>query len=82
MPEVEIIVLFMVILAVIAVYYFLKIAKHLIVNTVLGLIFLLLTHFVLDIGIEITLPVLLIFAIGGVPGAALVIILHLLGVAF
>lgn len=82
MPEIEILILLVVILAFIAVYYFLKTAKHLIVNTVLGLIILAIGQLVFDLGINITLLVLLICAIGGIPGAILVILLHTLGVAF
>ncbi|KCZ71053.1 SigmaK-factor processing regulatory protein BofA [Candidatus Methanoperedens nitroreducens] len=78
---IEIIVLFLVILAVILVYYILKTAKHLIVNTVLGLVLLAISNFIFT-DIAYTVPVLLIFALGGIPGAVLVILLHILGVAF
>ncbi|MCX9014393.1 MAG: pro-sigmaK processing inhibitor BofA family protein [Candidatus Methanoperedens sp.] len=78
----DIIILLAAVLAVIAVYYFLKTVKHLIVNTVLGLIILALSKFVFGMGIKITTTVILISAIGGVPGALLVILLHLMGVAF
>ncbi len=78
---IDVIVLFLVILAVILVYYILKTAKHLIVNTVLGLVLLAISNFIFT-DIDYTAPVLLIFALGGIPGAVLVILLHVLGVAF
>lgn len=78
----DIIILVAVVLAVIAAYYILKTVKHLIVNAVLGLIILAISKFVLDIGIAITTIVVLICALGGVPGAILVILLHTMGIAF
>lgn len=79
---IEIIILFLAIVAVIAVYYVLKTAKHLIVNTVLGFILLAVSNFVFKLGIAYTIPVLLVCALGGVPGAILVILLHVSGLAF
>jgi uncharacterized BrkB/YihY/UPF0761 family membrane protein len=78
----EIIILLLVILVVIGVYYILKTVKHLIVNTVLGLILLTLSNFVFKLGIAYTIPTLLVCALGGIPGAILVIMLHVLHVAF
>ena len=79
---IEIVVLFLAILAVIAVYYVLKTAKLLIVNTVLGLILLAVSNFVFNLGIPYTATVILVCALGGIPGAILVILLHVLGIAF
>jgi hypothetical protein len=78
----EPIILFIAVLAVIAVYYVLKTAKHLIVNTILGLILLVGGNIVFKLGIDYSATVLLVCALGGVPGAILVIILHVLNVAF
>ncbi len=78
----ELIILFLVILAVIAAYYFLKTATHLIVNTVLGLIILVLGNIIFKLGIAYTIPAILVCALGGIPGAILVILLHVFGVAF
>ncbi|MBE0521472.1 MAG: pro-sigmaK processing inhibitor BofA family protein [Candidatus Methanoperedenaceae archaeon] len=78
----DIIILVAAVLAVIAVYYFLKTVKHLIVNTILGLIILVLSQYVFNVGLEITPIVILICAIGGVPGALLVLLLHMMGIAF
>jgi len=79
---IEWIVLFLVIIAVIAAYYVLKTASHLIVNTILGLILLVASNFIFNLGIGYTVPVVLVCALGGVPGAVLVILLHVLGIAF
>ena len=78
----ELIVLLIVVLAVIAVYYVLKTAKYLIVNTILGLILHVLANIVLEHDIEYSITALLVCAIGGIPGAILVILLHILNIAF
>ena len=78
----EILILFVVILAVAAAYYILKTASHLIVNTVLGLILLAISNIIFNAGIAYTIPALLVCALGGVPGAVLVILLHYFGIAF
>ena len=78
----ELIILLIVVLAVIAVYYILKSVKHLIVNTILGLILLVIANTVLKLGISYSALVLLVCAIGGIPGAILVIVLHILNIAF
>ena len=79
---IETIILFLAILAVIAVYYVLKTAKFLIINTVVGLILLAVSNLVFNLGIPYTATVILVCALGGVPGAILVILLHVLGIAF
>ncbi|TAN35366.1 MAG: transcriptional regulator [Candidatus Methanoperedens sp.] len=79
---IELIILFLAVLAVIAVYYVLKTAKHLIVNTILGLILLAASNIVFKMGIDYSPIAILVCALGGIPGAALVIILHVLKVAF
>ncbi len=78
----ELIILLIVVLAVIAVYYILKSAKHLIVNTILGLILLAAANIAFKLGIAYSPLALLVCALGGVPGAILVILLHQLGIAF
>ncbi|WP_267641115.1 hypothetical protein [Haloarchaeobius amylolyticus] len=55
--------------------------KPFIVNTIVGLIVLVLAGW-LGVGIVVTPLVLLVVAIGGAPGAVLVILLHLLDIAF
>ncbi|MCX9011413.1 MAG: pro-sigmaK processing inhibitor BofA family protein [Candidatus Methanoperedens sp.] len=79
---IEWIILFLVVIAVIAAYYVLKTASHLIVNTILGLILLVASNFIFNLGIGYTVPVVLVCALGGVPGAVLVILLHALHIAF
>jgi hypothetical protein len=54
----------------------------LLVNTVVGLILIFLTNLVLSPPIPINLITILISAIGGVVGWLIILILHLLGVAF
>ncbi len=78
----ELIILLIAVLAVIIVYYFLKTAKHLIVNTILGLVILAIGNIVFKLGIAYEWKALLVCAIGGVPGAVLVILLHVLKIAF
>lgn len=79
---IEWIVLFLVVIAVIAAYYVLKTASHLIVNTIIGLILLVASNSIFNLGIGYTIPVVLVCALGGIPGALLVILLHVLGIAF
>lgn len=59
-----------------------KSVKFLAVNTLFGLIILYIANVVAGLGIPYSLPVILICAILGVPGAIAVIILNLLGLAF
>jgi hypothetical protein len=78
----EIGILLLVILAVVIVYLILKTAKYFIVNTVLGLIILALGNIIFKLGIAYSAIAILVVAIGGIPGALLVILLHVLGMAF
>ncbi|GFO96352.1 hypothetical protein ig2599ANME_0540 [groundwater metagenome] len=80
--SIEPIILFLAVLAVIAVYYVLKTAKYLIVNTIMGLIMLAASNVVFNLGIPYSATALLVCALGGIPGAILVILLHVLGIAF
>jgi hypothetical protein len=54
----------------------------LLINTVVGLILIFLTNLVLSPPIPINLITILISAIGGVVGWLIILVLHLLGVAF
>lgn len=56
--------------------------KYLAVNTLFGLLILYLANAVGGLGIPYTIPVLLVCAILGAPGAIAVIILNLFGLAF
>jgi len=79
---IEIIVVILAIIGVIAAYYFLKTVTHLIINTVLGLIIFFIANAVFSIGIPYSTLALLVCAFGGIPGAIVVILLHLFGIAF
>ncbi len=78
----EIGILLLVILAVVIIYLILKTAKYFIVNTVLGLIILALSNIIFKLGITYSAIAILVVAIGGIPGALLVILLHVLHMAF
>lgn len=78
----ELIILVLAVLAVIAVYYILKSVKYLIVNTIMGLILLTAGNLVFNLNIPYEPVVILVCALGGIPGAILVILLHVLGIAF
>ena len=54
----------------------------LIINTILGLVLLFLTNLIIEPDIPINIITVLIVAIFGVVGWAVLLILHLLGVAF
>lgn len=62
-------------------YTVIKTVTPFIVNAVVGVIVLVVASF-LGIGVEITPITVLVCAIGGIPGALLVILLAYLGVAF
>ena len=55
---------------------------HLIVNAIVGVVLLFLTNLVLADDIPINLLTVLICAIGGFLGWLIILVLHLLGVAF
>ena len=56
--------------------------RTLIINTILGVVLLLLINLILADDIPINLLTVIICAIGGVIGWLVILILHLLGVAF
>ena len=78
----EIIIVLLALIGVIVAYYLLKTATHLIINTVLGLILFVAANAIFNIGISYSFPALLVSALGGIPGAIIVILLHIFGVAF
>jgi hypothetical protein len=57
-------------------------AEYFIVNTLFGLIILALSNLIFKLDIPYSIPAILICALGGIPGALLVILLHVLGIAF
>ncbi len=74
----ELFILFALIVMVIVVYLVFKMIKHIVINSILGLLVLLAANFVFGLNIAYTWVVILICAIGGVIGAVIVILLHLL----
>jgi len=56
--------------------------RALITNTILGLLLIFLTNLIIEPDVPINIITLLIVAIFGVLGWAIILILHLLGVAF
>jgi hypothetical protein len=82
----EWVVLIVVVIAVVAVLFLLARTTALVVglavNAIVGLILLFLTNLFLEDDIPITLLTILICAIGGVVGWLIILVLHLLAVAF
>jgi SigmaK-factor processing regulatory protein BofA len=82
----EWVVLIVVVIAVVAVFTLVARTTALLVglavNAILGLIFLFLTNLFLEDDIPITLLTILICAIGGVVGWLIILVLHLLRIAF
>lgn len=74
-------VLAVVVVALLIAYTLLKVVKPFIVNAVIGLVILLVAGF-FGFGVNITWIVVLVVAIGGIPGALLVLILAQFGVLF
>jgi hypothetical protein len=78
-------ILVVAIAAFIAIYYFFKVVKYLVVNSIVGLILLFISNFVLGIlnmgfSVEINWISILICAVGGIPGVIIVILLGFLNV--
>ena len=73
----ELVILFAVIVMVIVLYYLFKAAKYLIVNSILGLIILFAANTLFGLKIAYSWINILICAIGGIIGAAIVILLNL-----
>ncbi len=55
---------------------------HFVVNAIIGLLILWLANTIAGLGIGYSIWVILICGIGGIFGAVLVIVLHLIGLAF
>ena len=78
----DILFVILAILGVIIAYYFLKTATHLIINAVLGLIIFFIANALFNLNIPYSILALLVCAFGGIPGAIVVILLHMSGIAF
>ena len=78
-------ILVVAIAAFISVYYFFKVLKYLVVNSIVGLILLFISNFLLGMfnmsfSVDINWVSILICAIGGIPGVIIVILLGFLNV--
>ncbi len=82
MNNTELVVLIVVVLVVLVFVWRGFSLTHLIGNAILGVILLFLTNLVLQDDIPINLLTVLVCAIGGLLGWLVVLVLHLLGIAF
>ena len=78
-------ILVVAIAAFIAVYYSLKVLKYLVVNSIVGLILLFISNFILGMlnmgfSVDVNWVSILICAVGGIPGVIIVILLGLFNV--
>ena len=78
-------ILVVAIAAFIGVYYFFKVVKYLVVNSIVGLILLFISNFVIGMlnmgfSVEINWVSILICAVRGIPGVIIVILLGFLNV--
>ncbi|MBC2697757.1 MAG: hypothetical protein HF976_13080 [ANME-2 cluster archaeon] len=78
-------ILVVAIAAFIGVYYFFKVVKYLVVNSIVGLILLFISNFLLGMlnmgfSVDINWVSILICAVGGIPGVIIVILLGFLNV--
>lgn len=78
----EIILLIVAIVAAILLWKVLKTVKNMVINTIMGLIVLVVANLALGLEIAYDWIVILICAIAGVVGALLIIALNYLGIAF
>lgn len=78
----EVVLLLVVLAALVGAYRVVNAVKPFVVNAVVGLITLLIAEVVFGVGIAITPLTLLVVAVGGFPGALLVILLSVAGLAF
>jgi hypothetical protein len=78
----ELIVLILVVVLVLILLVVADMLPTLLINAVVGLVLLFLTNLVLSPPIPINLLTILICAIGGVVGWLIILVLHILGIAF
>lgn len=78
----EIIIILAAIVIAYLLYKVLKTVKNMVVNTIMGLLVLVIANTVLGLGIAYSWVVILTCAIAGVVGAILVILLHYVGIFF
>ncbi|MFA0821751.1 MAG: pro-sigmaK processing inhibitor BofA family protein [Methanomethylovorans sp.] len=80
--ETEIIIVLAAIVIAYLLYHVLKTVKNMAVNTIMGLLVLVIANTVLGLNIAYSWVVILTCAIAGVVGAILVILLHYVGIFF
>ncbi|THE66682.1 hypothetical protein D8Y22_00685 [Salinadaptatus halalkaliphilus] len=78
----EILLLILVLAAVLGASTLIETVRPFLVNAVVGLVVLFLANAVFGLSVTVTPIALAVVAIGGIPGALLVILLALFGVAF
>ena len=78
----ELIVLILVVVLVLILLVVADMLPTLLINAVVGLVLLFLTNLVLSPPIPINILTILICAIGGVVGWLIILVLHILGIAF
>lgn len=78
----EIVILIVAIIAAFLLWKVLKTVKNMVINTIAGLIVLVIANLALGLDIAYSWVTILICAIAGVVGALLVIVLNYLGIAF
>ncbi len=82
MAAVELGLLVLVVLALAAVYMTMKVVKPLIINAIVGLVLIFAVQYLGIVEVELGLLAVAVVAVGGVPGAVLVMLLAYFGVAF
>ncbi|CCQ33849.1 hypothetical protein HLRTI_003423 [Halorhabdus tiamatea SARL4B] len=79
---IEVAALLIVLGVVLGAYWIVKVVKPFVWNAVIGLLVFLVAEIVLGLEVAVTPLALLVVALGGLPGAVLVILLSVLDVAF
>lgn len=82
MAAVELGLLVVAVLALTAVYVTMKVVKPLIINAIVGLVLIFGVQYLGFVEVELGLLAVAVVAVGGVPGAILVMLLAYFGVAF
>ncbi|WP_292467905.1 pro-sigmaK processing inhibitor BofA family protein [Methanolobus sp.] len=78
----EIVILIVAIIAAFLLWKVLKTVKNMVINTIAGLIVLVIANLVFGLEIAYSWVVILVCAIAGIVGALLIIVLNYLGIAF
>ncbi|ELY50667.1 pro-sigmaK processing inhibitor BofA family protein [Natronorubrum bangense] len=82
MTGIEILLLIFVLVGVLIAASLVRAVSPFIINAVVGLVVLFLAQAVFGFSVAVTPIVLVIVALGGVPGSVIVLVLSLLGIAF